>query len=485
VGLRDLNVDRIFEISGYETACRKIEQLGSEQIKFQVALARGAITAKQIGREHGIQPSGDPAPAGPGNPEASSAEQRAAEARNIGDTLVSNSITDGDSIEWLGAHPAKDYESSIYGPLGTSLYDGKMGIALFLAALSGESRSSGEIYRVVASRACSELKLLTGASRPNSLVQFWRDQPLGLAGSGGVILACLHLRDLIPDLREVIDHGLFDLVKALDIDRIRADRELDVMKGCAGLIGPLLRIGSPRAQLLAEEAGDHLLTQQDDSGGWILEKISAKPLTGFSHGASGMAAALGRLHAITNRREYRDAVERALDYERAEFSSEHLNWPDYRGQHATSAPRFMLSWCHGAPGVALSRLCMINTPLWSESTKGELRSASEATSRLVPDGDSICCGRFGRAAILRLAARTCNEERWLKAAIRLEDQGLAMKRVNGGYGFSEMLGLFRGVSGVGLELLESISEQTYNLLPSILSAGLYDHARGRGSAATP
>jgi hypothetical protein len=51
-----------------------------------------------------------------------------------------------------------------------------------------------------------------------------------------------------------------------------------------------------------------------------------------------------------------------------------------------------------------------------------------------------------------------------------------MKRVNGGYGFSEMLGLFRGVSGVGLALLESISEETYNLLPSILSAGLYDNS---------
>jgi hypothetical protein len=49
-----------------------------------------------------------------------------------------------------------------------------------------------------------------------------------------------------------------------------------------------------------------------------------------------------------------------------------------------------------------------------------------------------------------------------------------MKRANGGYRVSEMLGLFRGASGIGLALLESISEETYNLLPSILSAGLYD-----------
>jgi lantibiotic modifying enzyme len=153
-----------------------------------------------------------------------------------------------------------------------------------------------------------------------------------------------------------------------------------------------------------------LLSKQDHSGGWLLQKLSAKPLTGFSHGASGMAAALARLHEVTNRREYRDSAERALEYERAVFSPEHLNWPDYRGQQTTSAPRFMLSWCHGAPGVALSRLCMMNTSLWSENAESELLCAAETTSRLMPDGDSICCGRFGRSAILRLAARTCNEE---------------------------------------------------------------------------
>jgi type 2 lantibiotic biosynthesis protein LanM len=473
VGLNTPKIGRIFEKSGYENACKKIKQLNSEQINFQVTLARGAVTAKQIGRDHGIQPSYDRVFANSFTEETSTAEERATEARNIGKAIVSNSITDGhQSVEWLGVHLSRDSESSIYGPLGISLYDGKMGIALFLAALARETGQGGDVYRLAASRACSELKTLMAVQRRNERVEFWRDQPLGLAGSAGVILACLHLRDLVPDLRDIIDEGVSGLVIALDIGRIRADDELDVMKGCAGLIGPLLRIGSPHAQLLAEEAGRHLVDKQHRSGGWLLEKISAKPLTGFSHGASGMAAALARLHAVTNRREYRQSAERALEYERVVFSPDHMNWPDYRGHQVTSGPRFMLSWCHGAPGVALSRICMINTSLWSERTQRELISAAETTSRFLPDGDSICCGRFGRSAILRLAARTCNETAWLKAAIRLEDQGLAIKRANGGYGFSEMLGLFRGASGVGLALLEGSSADA--LLPSILSAGLCD-----------
>lgn len=473
VGLRGLKVDRIFETSGYENACRKLEQLGSEQIDFQVSLARGAISAKQIGKDHGIQPSYGGVPAGSLAEEASTERQRATEARNIGQAIVSSSITDGhQSVEWLGVHLSKDSESSIYGPLGISLYDGKMGIAVFLAALARESAQGGELYRLIASRACSELKSLMVLQRRNELVDFWRDQPLGLAGSGGVILACLTLRELIPDLRGIIDEGMPGLAGALDLGRIRADDELDVMKGCAGLIGPLLTIGTPHARLLAEEAGNHLVERQDHSGGWLLEKISSKPLTGFSHGASGIAAALARLATVTSRREYRESAERALEYERAVFSPDNMNWPDYRGHQTASNQRFMLSWCHGAPGVALSRICLFNTSLWNEQTKSELVAAAQTTASFHPDGDSICCGRFGRSAILRLAARTCNEPAWLKAAIRLEDQGLTIKRANGGYGFAEMLGLFRGASGVGLALLDGSSEHA--LLPSILSAGLCD-----------
>jgi type 2 lantibiotic biosynthesis protein LanM len=481
LGLSSWNTGRLLERSGYETAYRKIEQLDSDQINFQMTLIRGAIAAKKIGRDHGIQPAGrrpDPAWI-----EVSiAAEERFREVCNIGHVLVSSSITDGsDAVEWLGIHLAEDVENSIYGPLGMSLYDGKTGIALFLAAVAQMGRTNEDICRRTAWRACSELRGLIVMSKQNELVEFWRDQPLGLAGSGGVLLALLHLQTLLPELRNAIGEEMSVLLDSLEIARIGADTELDVMKGCAGLIGPLLRIDSPRSRLLAEEAGNHLLNSQDRSGGWLLKKMSSKALTGFSHGASGMAAALARLHSATNHRKYRESAERALEYERAEFSREHLNWPDYRGVQGSGPPRFMLSWCHGAPGVALSRLCMVNTSLWNESVKGDLLCAAETTAKLGADGDSLCCGRFGRSAILRLAARDCNEESWLRAAIQLENQGLAMKRANGGYGFSEMLGLFRGASGVGLALLESIAGEAYELLPSILSAGLYGNPSGKAA----
>jgi lantibiotic modifying enzyme len=271
--------------------------------------------------------------------------------------------------------------------------------------------------------------------------------------------------------------GLSSLINSLDIDQVKSDQRLDIVYGCAGLIGPLLKIGSSRALLLAREAGTHLVDRQDACGGWVIGSVGAKALTGFSHGGSGMAAALARLHLFTGQSSYLDAAAGAMLYERKNFDVTERNWPDFRGKYDSVTPRFMLSWCHGAPGVALSRLCMSDTSLFDEDAKEELQNALETTTNNNVAGDSVCCGRFGRAAILRLGARDAKEPKWLNAAIQLEMQGLRMKRANGAYSFQDMLGLFTGAAGVGLALLDSVSGDNCYSLPSILSAGLYHSAR--------
>jgi lantibiotic modifying enzyme len=302
--------------------------------------------------------------------------------------------------------------------------------------------------------------------------RWWRDQPLGLNGSGGALLALLRLGRLLPDLLEVVTQNVSSLVSALSVERLRVDRQADIMSGSAGLIGPLLEIGTPRAIMLAREAGDSLLARQDASGGWLLDTMGTAPLIGFSHGTSGIAAALARLHAVSSQTSYREAAKKALRYERENFDPIQRNWPDFRGEHDSQNPRFMLGWCHGAPGVALSRLCLLGTSLWNTATKTELQDALSSTANPYAAGDSLCCGRLGRAAILRLAARLCNEPTWLVPAALLEQQALTARRVNHGYSFGDALGLFNGAAGVGLALLDATSHDDRQILPSLLSAGL-------------
>ncbi len=466
------SIPGFFEVSGYEGARQKLERLDAAAIDLQLALVRGVIAAKGMHAHRPLQ--ADRAARG-AQLEELSGEERREEAAAIGDQLVAVAVSDeSDAVEWLGIDVAEDLERSSYGPLGLSLYAGRTGIALFLAALARGEVARGDAYERTAIGACSDLgRLRDGRSTLDDGRGWWREQPLGLAGGGGVLLALGLLRDLLPEVAAQAGDVIEFLLEALDPSVLESDAQLDVIFGCAGLIGPLLAVGSTRALNLARTAGDALLAGQDGEGGWPIKSSGGAALTGFSHGASGMAAALARLHCATGRDDYLEAAAAALSWERRHFDAEVGNWPDLRGEAEAGKPRFMLSWCHGAPGVALGRLCLAGTPLWDADTEADLDRALEATAdRALPE-DSLCCGRFGRAAILRMAAPQAGEERWREEAAQLEAQGVERRRATGAYSFKDVPGLFQGAAGVGLALLD----EGDSLVPAVLSAGLHERAR--------
>ncbi|MBZ5604295.1 MAG: hypothetical protein LAO79_18490, partial [Acidobacteriia bacterium] len=78
-------------------------------------------------------------------------------------------------------------------------------------------------------------------------------------------------------------------------------------------------------------------------------------LTGFSHGAAGIAYALERLSRATAMAEFRDAASEARAYESAVFSKDRGNWPDLRFPVTKLGPVFQTTWCHGATGIGLGR----------------------------------------------------------------------------------------------------------------------------------
>jgi type 2 lantibiotic biosynthesis protein LanM len=457
-----------FRVSGYEQACEKIRRLDRAAIAFQVQLIRGVIAAKNRRPLHSL--GGAPARTDGEPRDEVSDEDRVAEARALGRLVVDTAVADGTgALEWLGIDVAADVQRSRYGALGPSLYSGRAGIALFVAALAHSGRAEPDVYCRTALGASADLLRVAGVQESK---RWWRDQALGLNGAGGVLLTLLRLAGLLPDLRDAIAEKVSSLLDALTADRLNDDRRVDVMEGSAGLIGPLLAVGTPRAMMLAEAAGDNLVARQDPGGGWLPEAMGSRPLTGFSHGASGMTAALARLDAALPRASYRQAVGRALRFEREAFDPVERNWPDLRPGYASQPHRFMLGWCHGAPGVAVSRLCLLGTSAEDAGTETELEDALTSTADARYAGDSLCCGRFGRAAILRLAAGLRDEARWLGPAAALEGRALATRRADGGYSFGDALGLFNGAAGVGLALLDATLAPDERVLPSVLSAGL-------------
>jgi type 2 lantibiotic biosynthesis protein LanM len=460
-----------FASSGLADAVRRVDTLDANHIELQLGLMRNLLSAKfrRAHRAQADRPSSD-APV-----DRPTAAVRLAAARAAGDLLVNTCIADdAGTVEWLGIDSAPDLDRSCYGPLGSSLYSGRMGIAVFLAALGDRHPGpDGTPYRDAAAAAASDFtNMLKAPGAAAELRAWWNDRPLGLAGSGGELLAALLLRRTVPVVDEALHVGLDALINAADPDRLSADDDTDIVFGCAGLIGPLLMIGTPAADALARTAGMRIAERQHSDGGWVVPSVSDRALTGFSHGASGRAAALAVLAAAMSDDDVlHEAAARALKFERAQFDTSRGNWPDHREPVDGGDPAFMLSWCHGAPGIALGRLCMQGTPLWDAGVEDDLACALAATTALSPIDDSLCCGRFGRASILRLAADRHDAARWLADAEHLESHAFAGLRSESGFTFGDVYGLFQGVSGVGLALLDGLPGEETGLR-TVLSAGL-------------
>ena len=134
------------------------------------------------------------------------------------------------------------------------------------------------------------------------------------------------------------------------------------------------------------------------------------------HGTAGIGHALFELFGATRDARFREAGERAFDYEQWWFERRSGTWPDLRGVARAAgwdAPSPAAgSWCHGAPGIALSRLRveqLVSPGAKRRDADAGLAITQELALRLtsrVPDDFSLCHGAAGVADVLLYAAES-------------------------------------------------------------------------------
>lgn len=487
-------IHRFVKMSGLSAACSRLEKLDQAEIDFQQILIRGAIAARHL---KGSSPAQLPAEIGagtacPSEPAVVDVELYRKEALDLGQELWDCAISDHNRCpEWLGLDLGHDGESFHFGLIGESLYSGRSGIALLFARLAQAIPNDTSDSWLQRSWSCMEgLAELAKRNNNDQLFRLVRDLPYGIAGTGGILLSLVLLQR--AGLQGAADLG-DRLISQLRPERLLADVDVDVIGGVAGLIGPLLLTGSPRAKELAGLCGERLLTLQLDNGGWPRGdalRQGRPPLTGFSHGAAGMASALARLAHVSGEDRFAAGARRAVAYERSMFDHTRGNWPDFR---RSSVPNlFALNWCHGAPGILLSRAIVASAGLADEHTAAELECARVSTltsvEQLLKQADEraahLCCGVLGLTSLLRVDARVgCVP---LAAPVAAAESALIRRaRANGSYTFVSvdtgslnLPGLFTGKAGVALALLEAAEGLSW--MPSVLSAGLLNSAEMPG-----
>ncbi len=314
------------------------------------------------------------------------------------------------------------------GLIGDGWYDGRAGVWAVQSA-AGDPHAADTLRPV-----------FTALSQPDPYdrFRFLRNLGLGFAGVGG-LLRCEATRSQVLAL--------------LPRDLVTRDRILDFTGGVAGLIGPLALTGSP----LLQDAASTLAAAQLPSGGWE-SHIGPHPLTGLAHGAAGMGLALLQAGTAAGREDWIDAGARAFAYEDRLFADG--NWPDLRRPGASP----MVAWCHGAPGIGLTRLLALgllpqhrDAGRWSEDLRAAMRTTATAA---LPATDHLCCGLCGRAAVLRICGRTMGEPDWVAAADDLTDALLDGYRHRGSFvlpldepGGPASPGLMTGLAGIAAHLL--------------------------------
>jgi len=220
------------------------------------------------------------------------------------------------------------------------------------------------------------------------------------------------------------------LLRRLEDETPRDKHNFDLISGCAGAIVGLLGLqqllNNPSPLDLAMRWGDellHIAKKTDHGYSWgSVECPSQHHLTGFSHGAAGAGYALIELFCVTDDPKYLRAAQYAFQYENHWFDSSEHNWPDFRELPSqVKRDRWPLSfttyWCHGAPGIALSRLRAYET-LHENRWRIEALIALDTTRRMVEktlysgiESLSLCHGLCGNAEVLLYGQRVLGNER--------------------------------------------------------------------------
>jgi type 2 lantibiotic biosynthesis protein LanM len=462
-------IDKCFTEPSFNLVVSRLNQLNDEDLEQQIFLIRGSWYSRTAGETHrslvfdNVGSDLDAvAPLTRG--------EMVQQAIEIGANLHKQAIcSDDGSATWIAPQYIREAKRFQLQPLSRGLYDGSCGVALFLAALEKVTSSAG--VRHLALAALQSLRQFLQEPASNEIAK-----EIGIGGASGcgsIIYALVRINQLLGELALLEDAR--KVASLVTPDRIAADQNFDIISGSAGAILGLLALHNSSAdQDVLEQAvacGYHLLEHRVASnlGYRVWAAADGKLLTGFSHGAAGIAYALLRLYQVTGEAAFLEASLEANAYERSVFIPEKGNWPDLRYPQTEEGFTCMCSWCHGAPGIGLARVAGLDI-LDTAEIREDIEAAVNTTRQLNLQGiDHLCCGNLGRVEFLFTAAQKLSQPQLLETAMTQAAQVVARAKQKGNFCYAPILaynpGFFQGASGIGYELLRLAHP---DLLPSVL-----------------
>jgi len=442
-------IENCFDRSAYDEAVRRFEGLSEANADMQCRLIIGAFAANEARRCHSVASAGDISRA-PSQP--ITAEEAIRRATGIATTLQSQALDLGrDGVAWFGVQYLAHYRRCRVEVSNCTLFDGTVGVALFLSALEHVSAGSG--FRDLALSAITPLRHQLGelGSHLERRKEIDIGAGTGLASGMYALSRVARLLDA-PDLLA----PAYEIAALLTPDVFEKDRAFDILSGSAGAIVGLIALydvtGDREVLARAKEAGRYLLRASvaDESSGrrvWLTAAGGAE--TGLAHGMAGIAYALLRLYRALGGtdEEFRTAAQDAVAHEQTRLGE---------GLEGTSADNATAAWSCGATGIGLARLGGLGA-LDTPGIRREIDAALDITLGNVSAGcDTLCSGRMGRVDFLLTAGQRLGRPELVHSALahaRPLRPATPHGYETGWHPRYQDPGLFQGLAGIGYQLL--------------------------------
>ena len=374
----------------------------------------------------------------------------------LADTIAHSSFVRPDGgVTWLKPRHIPGSDRCSITTADMSLYGGATGIAVFLAAVQTLefSERRQDVIRGAIQPLLESLSYAADLPRVLHHVGFG-----ACSGMGGYVYGLHLIAEFTQDeaVSLVLDQTMWNLAALKFVPGPSCG--LDVVDGISGFVLCVSELERKNQTKLCASL-IHSCCQ------FILSH-AVTDQTGFAHGMSGIALAVGRAGMVYEREEWVRAAHDLLSVEDKHYSPIAGNWSAARDRGESSRRSFKAAWCYGAPGIAIARhafqtnfdteisfvdadqvLCTEHERILSETTCSSLCCGVSG----ILDALMICKPQFSgipyRDQILAdLAEQTV---RLPHSTVRLPDPSL-----------------FQGLAGVGYQQLRLNAPDRF---PSILS----------------
>lgn len=339
--------------------------------------------------------------------------------RSLNDNLKL-AINDGNTVTWM-CHEVDEKNKIKLSPLSYSLYDS---LGLLINLLSFYKVTKEDIYLDYAKKG------LYGVLSVYPYEELIKANTISVFnGAGGYLYVLEQFHSIDQDDYYI---QLMKKITNLMMENNFNIKEMDYTSGTSGIVFLFYRLYQQHHDNLFQNAAVYF-------GEQLIESYQKRTfsLNGLAHGYAGISMAFSALYSLTSEKKYLNLLKDAIDNENNHFDLEQGNWSDLRDGHKEKDALF---WCHGAPGISIARLNVLQIIKDIDQTLEETvkRDLDCAVKKIVEDGfhdeldDSLCHGKSGNLDILIEVNQYLKDEQ-IASFIQKQVEKLKLRVQDGNY----------------------------------------------------